>query len=50
MTVKIHARRKSLAFMPVSNSDAGFDRAFLTSESLGWMPAQRWSSGGVRKL
>ena len=50
MTVKMHARRKSLAFMPVSNSDDGFDRALLKSESLDWMPAQRWSSGGVRKL
>lgn len=50
MSVKLHARRKSLAFMPVSNSDDGFDRAFLTSESLSWIPVQRWPSGGVRKL
>lgn len=50
MSVKLHARRKSLAFIPVSTSDDGFVRAFLTSDSLNWMPAQRWSSGGVRKL
>lgn len=50
MSVKLHARRKSLAFMPVFNSDDGFDRASLTSESLNWMPTQRWSSGGVIKL
>lgn len=50
MSVKLHARRKSLAFMPVSNSDGGFDKAFLTSESLYWMPAQQWSSDGVRNL
>lgn len=36
--------------MPVSNSDDGFDWAFLTSESFNWKPAQQWSSDGVRKL
>ena len=50
MSVKVTCKKESLAFTLVSNSDYGFDRAFLTSESLNWMPAQRWSSGGVRKL
>lgn len=36
---KVTCKKKSLAFTPVSNSDNGFDRAFLTSESLNRMPA-----------